>query len=38
MGEEPQKEIKPSDFAGSMSADIADNFNKYIKEARQQWD
>jgi hypothetical protein len=35
---EQQKEIKPSDFAGSMSADVANNFNNYIKEARQQWD
>jgi len=34
---EPQKEVKPSDFAGSMSVDIADNFNNYIKEARHQW-
>ncbi|MEO7308955.1 MAG: hypothetical protein ABIX01_01045 [Chitinophagaceae bacterium] len=29
---------KPSDYAGSMPADIALAFNKHIEESRTQWD
>jgi len=30
--------IKPSDLAGSMPLDIANDFNKYIEESRKEWD
>jgi hypothetical protein len=31
------KVVKPSDFAGKMPSDIADEFHKYIEKSRQDW-
>jgi hypothetical protein len=36
--QEPGIIKKPSDFAGTMTADIAREFHKHIEESRNQWE
>lgn len=39
--EQPNQEVtkrKPSDFAGTMPADVTIAFTKYVEEGREQWD
>ncbi len=39
--EQPKQDFpnkKPSDFAGTMPADIAEAFSKYVEEGHKQWD
>lgn len=33
-----QNNFKPSDYAGSLPADIAKEMQKHIKKSRQEWD
>ncbi len=36
-GNSKSQKIKASDYAGSMPADIASEFHKYIEKGREEW-